>query len=599
MDWLLGRGKWAPAATQQESRLNREVAASVNNVFAIPSMVANAVSGGIESLKRPVVTAFSGDWGAAGADLRAQMLALGDAFADFGATFRTGLRPSRAEAVDQAGKEAFLGKDVFTSEAWRVAFLRTMSATDEFYRHLNAAGAEASRMVQLWRQNPNLTQAEVLQKFSTEILDAGERAAAESVFAIGGTGVGKKFANWRAGLVKEGASAGERALGLITNVLAPFSSVPDVILTQGVKRLPGINEAVLVGQLRSSDSQVRQRAIASAVLGEVVNGAIWVQVQEGNITGNGPTDPDKKRAVMDARDKDGNPIWQPNSMRIGGRWFPYSSLGPVAVRMGAIANMVEQLDEESKKPNPSQDQMERIAGTAGALIQAQGETVGDAWYLQTVGMAFNAMKYGGLPGFVGRLTGSTILRGVPYGGEARSLEPFIDPTMRETGNPLDAIAAAIPGLSQFAQPKIDPATGRPIERPQDVTGAVVRSTAPGAPNRVNELLGRHNLGVGEPGDTVSVGDLTIPITAAEKRQLMQLSGPEIERGILALDQHPDFAGAPRDVRRELLQDMIKTGREVGSAKFLQTLSEDEIKRRIVLYEQAQREQAKPGVRLTP
>jgi hypothetical protein len=581
-----------------ESRLNREIAASVNNMFAIPSMTTNALGGAIETVKRPVVTAFTGDLGAAGADLRAMGLGLGDAFADMGSTFRTGIRPSRAASPEVAGQEAYRGQDILNpkSGAWRISFLRGMEATDEFMRSLNSAGAQASDLARLMKAYPEVSQEELISRFGGNLLDAGEKAAAESVYAVGGTGIGRNMSQWRNQLLKPDASIGERALGLMTNVLVPFSNIPDVILTKGIQRLPGINELTMVRQLRSADPAVRRRAVSSAALSEAVNLGIFAQVQQGNITGNGPSDPAKRAALQNARDANGDPIWQPNSVRIGGRWFPYSSLGPVAVRMGAIANASEQISDELKKPNPSDGVLERAQSFALNALDGTTETIADAWYLQTVGQLFNAMKHGDIGPALGRTALSTAQRAIPFGGELRSIEQVTSPTVAEPRNPLEAIAANIPGLSQFTTPKIDPTTGRPLERPADVTSLAIRSAAPGPPTPVDTALAAHNLGVADAPTTITQRDFTVSITPDEQRQYTTESGQRIERNVQALLDNPRWSSQTQQQQREALQKAVAAARADAAAIVWRSIPTADLDRRVQAARASEALQAEPQFR---
>jgi hypothetical protein len=605
-----------------DSRLNKEIAATVSNVFSVPSLAQNAISGGIETIKRPVLTALSGDLGAAGADVRAMGLAVGDGLADLASTFRTGIRPSRAPTPDVAGQEAFLGKDIFKDpEAWRVAFLRGMGASDEFLRHINAAGGMGSRMVQLAREFPELTQAEIRSRFGNELLKAGELAADESVFATGGTGLGRKMAGWRAKLTDPTSTWQEKVLGGLTQILVPFSNVPDVILSRGVLRTPGINElttGVKVAQaIKAGDATRVRREIVSGAMAETVNVAILAQVLEGNITGNGPSDPDKKRALEQARDADGNPVWQANSVRVptpwGTRFVPYSSFGDVAIRAGAIANAVEQIQEESSKPNPSEDASQRILSTAGNLLQGEGETIGDAWYLQQVGRMFNAMKYGGLPALAGGEVLSTAMRFVPGAGQLRSIEQVLSPEVSEPRNPIEAVAAQLPGATElvrtvtgnqeFNRPKLDPATGQPLVRQRDWSSLVSKNVGPGQQDLVNETLARHNLGVSEAPDTVTlpaVGKLpaiAIGITEDEKRTYEQIAGKYIADDIQAAIAQPSFQQMSQEDRRKELQAIIADARKDAAKEIYTTLSDAEFNRRVDEAERAQKAGAEPVVRL--
>jgi hypothetical protein len=522
-------------------------------------------------------------------------LGLGDAFADFGTTFRTGIRPSRSDVPDIGKGEAFLGKDILDPRtgAWRVGFLRGMSATDEFMRSLNSAGAQASEMARLMKANPDLSQEQILSRFGANLLEAGERGAAESVFAVGGTGVGKRMAEWRGLLTKPDATPQERVLGALTNVLVPFSNIPDVILTQGVKRLPIANELTAIAQLRSADPAVRRRAVASAVLSETINLAIVAQVTQGNITGNGPSDAARKATMMQARDENGEPLWQPNSVRIGGRWFPYASLGPVGIRMGAIANAAEQLDEEMNKANPSDQAIDRISSTALAALDGTSETVADAWYLQTVGRLFNAMKNGGVGEAIGQTALSTAQRVIPYGGQVRGVEQVTGPGVSEPRNPLEAIAANIPGLSQLATPRIDPTTGRPLERPADVGTFLTRSPAPGEPSPVATALAEHNLGTAEAPQTISKNQFTIPLTPDEQRAYSIESGKRIEQNVQRLLDNPRWSQQSQLAQRKDLEAAMATAREDATTILWNSLTPAERDRRIKLQREAQVRQAEP------
>lgn len=606
-DWLLGRGKWATPETTEPNLADRALAFTVNNVLSNPaSLLANAAGGLMETVKRPVVTAATAgvealtgnlpgaktQLGAAGADLRAMGLAVGDTLADAATTFGTGRRLSRA--ADQP--EAFEG----AAGVVATPFLRVMGATDEFISGLNSAGSQAAELVRLMRANPKLSQAEVMQQFQDEILSAGQHGAAEAIYQIGGSGVGESLARARRQLTAPEATIGERLKGAAAQVVVPFSSVPDVILTRGAKRIPGVNELLTVGQAAAAaargDMPAAKRAAASGMLATMTNLAIYAQVQDGKITGSGPDDPAKKRALMNARDENGNPLWRPNSIKVGDQWVPYSSLGGVAVQIGAIANAVEQYDYAGKQVNPD------IAGAWGAAL---GDTITDAWYLQTLAGVFRSIQNGKLPEWAGSQALSTAGRAIPESAFLNTVKKLTDPTAREAEPKLadpatwaEYFAARLPGASQTVKPKLDPATGRPIEEPQTLASVLTRGTAPGEPNPVNEALARHNLGVGDAPKTITPAEgLTIAINDDEQRRFLELSGPEVEKRVLAMTRNASYQRAAPDQQKDLLQDVINDGREVAAIKLFQALPKGEQLRRIREYEAAQKRQAEPAVRL--
>lgn len=609
-DWLLGKGKWAPPPAAVEPNLaDRALAFTVNNMLSNPaSLIANAAGGLMETAKRPIVTAGAAgvealtgnlpgartQLGAAGADVRAMGLAVGDALADAATTFGTGRRASRA--VDQP--EAFGG----VSGVVATPFLRVMGATDEFVSGLNSAGSQGAELVRQMRAHPDLSQAEVMSQFQNEILTAGQHGAVEAIFQTGGSGLGGSLARARRQLTAPEATPGERIRGAAAQVLVPFSSVPDVILTRGALRVPGVNELLtspiqIAKAMRAGDPVAAKRAAASGMLATMTNLAIYTQVQEGNITGSGPDDPAKKRALMQARDENGNPLWRPNSIKVGGQWVPYSSLGGVAIQLGSVANAVEQYEYAGKQVNPDM---------AKAVGSALGDTITDAWYLQTLAGVFQALGPNGkLPEWLGTQALSTAGGVIPEAAFLNTMKKLTDPTAREAepklADPatwLEYFAARIPGVSQTVKPKLDPATGRPIEEPQTIPSVLTRGTAPGESNPVNEILARHNLGVGDAPNTITPAEgLTIAINDQEQRRFTELAGPEVEKRILAMSRNASFQRAPLDQQRDLLQEVIGDGRAVAAVKVFQSLPKGEQLRRIREYEAAQKRQAEPAVRL--
>ena len=578
-----------PAA--EPNLADRAIAFGINNMLSNPaSMVGNAISGGIETVKRPVITALSGDLGAAGSDLRAMGLAVGDALADAGQTFATGRRAS--QVIDQP--EAFAGKAGIVA----TPFLRTMGATDEFLRSVNAAGAQAAELVRLKRANPDLTQSELLDRFGDQILGAGQRASAAAVFESGGTGIGQTLAGARRQLTAPDATPAQRLGGAALNVLVPFSVIPDAILTRGARNLPLVNEAMGLGRLARGDVRGAADAGRRAALAETTNAAIWSQVLAGNVTGNGPDDPAKKRALMQARDEQGNPLWRPNSLRVGGQWVPYASLlGPAAVQVAFVANAVEQYEDSGRQVNPD---------VVKAFGSALGDTISDAWYLQTLSGAFSGIKNGTLPEWMTQQGLATAGRAIPEAGLLNAVRGITDPVQREgrpklddPGTWADYFGNRVPGVSPLVPPRVDPATGRPLQEPRDLGSLALRATAPGEPNRVNEILARHNLGVGDAPDTISPSKgLTVPlINEDEKRRFLELSGPEVERFVVAVSDKPSFQSAPPDVQRDVLEGLIGDAREIAAAKMAQEMGRDELLRRMQRYEAAQKAQAQPSVRL--
>ena len=593
MDYLLGRGKWAPAETPQASALEKTMTVGVNNMLGgTTSFVNNALSGLAENVYRPVTTALvRGELGPAWQDVRAQGAAVGDALSDLASTFTTGQRASRLGGTDYP--QSFPGK------AGMLPFtegnLRANAAMDEFNRALGMAGGQAAEMARLMREFPDVSQADLRARFADRLAEAGTNAAKVATFEAGGTPVGDALAAARRKFTSPDATVPERAAGLLTQLVVPFSKIPDVILTRGVLGAPGFAEARLgvnvAKAMKAGDAAGVQQAVRQWATTEAVNAAIAWQALQGNITGNGPTDPAKLAARENARDANGDPLWQKNSLRVptpfGTRWIPYSSLGPIAVRLGGIANFVEQMDESEGKVDPN---------VFKEAVAATGETISDAWYLQTAGRIFQAMKTGKLTDVAGKTLLDFGERYVPDSALVNQFRQYTDPLVREPTNPLEDVANRIPGASQLVPPKINPATGEPLERPRDVLSAVTRSSAPGTPDPVNEALALHNLGVADPPPTITQKKFTVDINQAEQRQYAIEAGRAVAENVHKLIDDPEYQSWSYEDQRAALAKAVSDARADAAAIVWGNLSGDELDRRAAAYEERQRKAEEPTFR---
>jgi hypothetical protein len=588
-----------PISRPRANDVDRFLAYTVSNMLsASTSFFTNAIGGLSETIKRPVVSAATAgvelltgnvrgaraELGAGGADLVAIGHALGDALAEFGVTFTTGVRRSPAGKPD-VHPEAFPGKAGMVA----TPALRGMAAFDEFVRTINTAGAEAAETVRLMRQHPDLSQAEVMAQFQKRIHDAGIAGASEAVYETGGTGVGKTFGRWRTQLTNPESTVGQRFGGLAANVLVPFSSIPDAILTRGIKRLPVVNELVTtpvqaIRAARRGDPTAAKRAVASGVLATATNAAIFSQVVEGNITGNGPSDYNKKQTLMNARDENGNPIWRPNSVRIGDHWVSYSSLGPVALQLGAIANSVEQWHEQGRKVSPNY---------VGAVTSALGETIAEAWYLQGITSLLTGIKNGTWPKYAERTILQVGDRLIPYGGLVNEVRGFTDPVMRDPRTWAEHYANRVPGASETVPARINQATGQPTTEPKDAASLFVRSSAAGVPEPVSRALANVNMGVPDAPKTLTVEGATLAITDDEQRRFDELAGPEIAKRVLAAQGGSSYASLPPEKKQERLRLAVTAGRNVAELKVWGSLSVPERAKRIAAYKAAQRAAALP------
>jgi hypothetical protein len=115
------------------------------------------------------------------------------------------------------------------------------------------------------------------------------------------------------------------------------------------------------------------------------------------------------------------------------------------------------------------------------------------------------------------------------------------------------------------------------------------------PDRVNEALARHNLGVSDAPDTVTRGSATLELTDDEKRRFLELSGPEVAKRVESVTSAAGYDKLSPDQQRQRLESAVRVGREAGEARLWTTIPQDERTRRVYAYREAQKRRGEPQV----
>ena len=180
-------------------------------------------------------------------------------------------------------------------------------------------------------------------------------------------------------LTKPGAKGHERAIGLFSNLLFPFvyGLRPMINAGTGVVTSPVKHTNEFVQALRNGDREGAKYAAKKFALANTFNGFVAYQVMGGNITGHGPSDPQRRQALLEATDENGDPVWRPDSYRIptpggGHTWVKYTSLpGPIPIVASVMANLYDAYVFEGKSPETSNETAARMAGTVLELLPGQ------------------------------------------------------------------------------------------------------------------------------------------------------------------------------------------------------------------------------------
>ena len=572
-DYLNKRGKWAPAEKEETTFPDQVVAYTTANMLSgIGTAVQNVIGGIQQNVYRPIELAGAGQWSDAATDIMAMTSGLGEHFARFGHTFKTGERYNQAVEAPTRGLVGGLKNPLNYP-------LRMLAATDEFMRSAASTGAQAVEAKRLMRENKGMTFPQVLTKYEDQILEAGAKAASEATFETGGSllgTAGAKIAQQRQKLLNSN-DKGEQALGVIMQWLLPMTRVPGVILGKGIRSVPVINEATgavnIMRHLKSGDTRAAQREFSKTYLTTMANLAIYDQVQKGNITGDGPDNPQERARLMEAVDQEGNPIWRPNSIKVAGRWFDHSALGPLSFSMGSIANLTDVAKEYAQKPADKRDEPPALVGD---LLARQTKTVSNAWYLRNLADILSAIKDGRVEGVAQQFVSSGD-RLIPMGGLLNEIRRLEDPYAREVSkeiprgileremNRLPSVGP-FPG-SRFVNPQLTATTGEGVERPRDILSTVLRGTAPGAmtPNPVAMEVSRLQ-GAGKDVSVTKEDDMYKGAKQSREqlRSIQDTTGHAVGQYVLDVMNNPKYKGMNDDQKADAIGKAVNQAKEASN-----------------------------------
>lgn len=362
----------------------------------------------------------------------------------------------------QGVTETGLGKAVdFIGFATRIPG-RLLSGEDEFFKtigyrmELHAQALRTATGEGLQGEAMGRRMAEILHNPPENVRLAAADAALYNTFTNQPGSVGKWLLSGR---------NGGTALNP-TFMILPFVRTPVNILRYTFERSP---VAPLVGQWRAdvaaggarADVALARMATGSAIMATAADLAF-----SGHITGAGPLS-SKEKGVREAMMRQG---WQPNSVRVGDKWYSYNRADPFGMLMGFSASMSEIFMRKDLAPEDYDEFNELLA----AGVMAVSRTVVDKTFFEGVSQMVEAIqdpeRYGA--SYVNDLIASF----VPGTTALRAATRAVDPTAREVNSPLDAIQSQMLSWAEKLPPRRD-LWGEEI-RPDEVHGRAYDVTVP-------------------------------------------------------------------------------------------------------------------------
>jgi hypothetical protein len=481
-------------------------------------------------------------------DLWGMTSALPDASRAFLASARNGFVTygSKLETVRGAKIGGVTGEVIRTPT-------KLLEATDEFFKALSAGG---TRYVTAYREaaKDGATGAARFQVMTAK-LAAPSEAMQEAMSAEA----------LRATFQQDLGKWGKAAIRFRNEIeplryVMPFIKTPINIAKEGLGRTPlgwlSTASDALKGQLPSGGALSDD--LSKKLIGTGLSAWIATEVVAQNITGGGPPDPDMKRALLDTG-------WKPYSVKINGTFYPYNRLEPIATWMGTVADAVETMDMASES-----EQAEIVQ----KLSQGAAKNLVDKTYLQGMAEMGDALHDPGKYGekFVAARLSAVVPSVLAQGVKAADHE------MREVKGLLSTIQSrlpAIPGVTEGRQglnPKRN-LYGEPIE---EAGGFWARYLSPSVPSPESGTPGQIAIveagaDLGRMNNRLTVGDKTIKLDADQFDRLQVVAGQHVKQLVEPMAASAGFVRLPKEQRIKLLEEAVRTGREIGRKQYLAEL----------------------------
>lgn len=221
----------------------------------------------------------------------------------------------------------------------------------------------------------------------------------------------------------------------------PFVRTPVNIARYTFERSP---LAPLVGQWRDDIAAGGARAdlaLARMSVGTTIMASALDWADSGSISGKGPKNIGEREALQ----RQG---WQQYSVKVGDRWYSYNRLDPYGALLGFAADAAEAIRSGEMNEDDVDEWSEVLAMGIGATAQVAVNKT----YLKGVSDFFAMMhdgtRYG--PKYVENLISSF----VPFTALSGAVERAVDPVLRETSGPWEAVNAKLAGLSDKLPPRL-------------------------------------------------------------------------------------------------------------------------------------------------
>lgn len=617
MDWLLDRGQWAPPpppdpVTWGQRIASSHTAGSISGIATVDKVALNSILNPVWSgITRTGADVLGGVTGLAPGLSRAE------AFGRAGGAMHGALAglQSSGDAIMQGLRDVYNNPNAIANRSTNpidIAYGRVTQTPAAIHSMFQTFGANLIRDMEMGRMagqeaaSRGLSGSAWVDEYARQMAnprpewaDAANGVAKRAVLRGDLGTLGSMFAN----LAGQGAGTGpaQGARSVLGNILFPVFKVGMNALTQGVEKSPlgaigtGIDVARATTPLGrvlgegpyaggafehpvSSAVTPLSERVTNNIVGTAVTAWLATQAAQGNITGNGPTDPGQ-RQVLEAQG------WQANSIKTPMGYVSYQGT-PLEVSLGLVGDYADAFTRPQSKlelAQPLRDTMaERLfANTVNMLASRTGlPTLAQVSDLISGAAAdpAKAMLQGGAS-LVGNIAGSY----VPMSGALRSVAQMTDPMMRQPaqGDVGQAIEANLPVLRQQVPPRVD-VLGQQVANPQAGLGVLLPSRlGAGEESPIAAAMGRTGVAPSAVPATIPYGPANeIRLTPAERTAYEQYRGQIIQQGADQLVRSPGFQQMPDYAQRAALQNVAAAASEAAGRMVLRDIGPSGVARMV-------------------
>lgn len=435
---------------------------------------------------------------------------------------------------------------------------RALEASDQFWQTIAKGGELESRIKQA--EKIGLDPLQEMTRLNAEAMDAARKwVFRDPLDPLNKTGQGTALATIDAVTKQimsarsyEGKGTGGKIAAGAANFFMPFVATPMNILKRGIEYSP----AGFITMIKSGD---KATAFSKALIGSSVFAGAAGIVANNESTWAVPNSPGD-RADFYAQGK------IPYSIKLGGKWYSYNKLGPLAYPIALAAAWKEYANDPKYKD---------MGGRIAAGIAGYAKFFADQSYVQ--GLADLTKNLEGDPRAFLESTPSNFMRQmVPVGALQNWVNSFIDPNQRIPDGPFDRVALGIPGLSQTVTKRYTP-LGAEAKKPGAVENWLNLSPikqATESKDPVVRAIGKLKLKIGVPSRVVYGENLD----EERYQQYVRNVGESIRESIGEMVTDPDFARSPKDDQQDAVDDIVRKARKAVKQQMFEDLRDRQISR---------------------